>query len=49
MRVIELRNYLLKDGVTGDFIRCFEEHSLFSQLTRAESLLRRALLASPSL
>ena len=31
MRVIELRNYLLKDGATGDFIRYFEEHFLFSQ------------------
>jgi len=31
MRVIELRNYLLKDGTTGDFIRYFEEHFLFSQ------------------
>jgi hypothetical protein len=31
MRVIELRNYLLKEGVTGDFIRFFEEQFLFSQ------------------
>lgn len=31
MRVIELRNYLLKDGATGDFIRYFEDHFLFSQ------------------
>ena len=31
MRVIELRNYLIRDGMTGDFIRYFEEHFLFSQ------------------
>jgi hypothetical protein len=31
MQVIELRNYLLGDGVTRDFIRYFEEHFLFSQ------------------
>lgn len=31
MRVIELRNYLLRDGATGDFIRYFEEHFLVSQ------------------
>jgi NIPSNAP len=31
MPVIELRNYLLRDGATGDFIRYFEEHFLFSQ------------------
>jgi hypothetical protein len=31
MRVIELRNYLLRDGATGEFIRYFEEHFLFSQ------------------
>ena len=31
MRVIELRNYLLRDGMTRDFIRYFEEHFLFSQ------------------
>jgi hypothetical protein len=31
MQVIELRNYLLRDGATGDFIRYFEEHFLFSQ------------------
>jgi len=31
MQVIELRNYLLEDGRTGDFIRYFEEHFLFSQ------------------
>jgi hypothetical protein len=31
MRIIELRNYLLKEGATGDFIRFFEEHFLFSQ------------------
>lgn len=31
MRVIELRNYLLEDCATGDFIRYFEEHFLFSQ------------------
>jgi hypothetical protein len=30
MRVIELRNYL-RDGMTRDFIRYFEEHFLFSQ------------------
>jgi hypothetical protein len=31
MRVIELRNYLIRDGMTRDFIRYFEEHFLFSQ------------------
>lgn len=31
MRVIELRNYLLRDGMTRDFIRYFEEQFLFSQ------------------
>jgi hypothetical protein len=31
MRVIELRNYLLEEGATGDFIRFFEENFLFSQ------------------
>lgn len=31
MQVVELRNYLLKDDVTGAFIRYFEEHFLFSQ------------------
>ncbi len=37
MRTIELRNYLLKEGATGDFIRFFEEHFLFSQ--RDEGML----------
>jgi hypothetical protein len=31
MRIIELRNYLLQEGVTRDFIRHFEERFLFSQ------------------
>jgi hypothetical protein len=31
VRVIELRNYRLVEGRTGDFIRFFEEHFLFSQ------------------
>ena len=31
MQVIELRNYLLEAGRTGDFLRYFEEHFLFSQ------------------
>jgi len=31
MRVIELRNYRLADGRTGEFIRYFEEHFLVSQ------------------
>lgn len=31
MRVLELRNYLLKEGATGAFIRFFEEHFLFTQ------------------
>jgi hypothetical protein len=31
MRVIELRNYRIRDGMTRDFIRYFEEHFLFSQ------------------
>jgi hypothetical protein len=31
VRVIELRNYRLQAGRTGDFIRYFEEHFLFSQ------------------
>jgi len=39
MRVIELRNYLLKDGVTGDFIRYFEEHFLVSQREEGMHLL----------
>ena len=36
MKVIELRNYLLKPGATGAFIRYFEEHFLESQ--RAEGI-----------
>jgi hypothetical protein len=39
MQVIELRNYLLKAGVTGDFIRYFEEHFLFSQREEGMHLL----------
>jgi len=31
MQVVELRNYLLVEGATADFIRYFEEHFLFSQ------------------
>jgi hypothetical protein len=31
VKVIELRNYLLRPGTTGDFIRYFEEHFLDSQ------------------
>ena len=31
MQVVELRNYLLAEGATADFIRYFEEHFLFSQ------------------
>ena len=31
MQVIELRDYLIRDGMTGAFIRYFEEHFLFSQ------------------
>lgn len=31
MQVVELRNYLLAEGRTGDFIRFFEERFLFSQ------------------
>jgi hypothetical protein len=31
MQMIELRNYRLRDGATGDFIRYFEEHFLVSQ------------------
>jgi hypothetical protein len=31
MRVLELRNYLLRKGATADFIRYFEEHFLDSQ------------------
>jgi hypothetical protein len=31
MQVIELRNYLIRDGMTGAFIRYFEEHFLYSQ------------------
>jgi hypothetical protein len=34
--IIELRNYLLEAGRTGDFIRYFEEHFLFAQ--RDESM-----------
>jgi hypothetical protein len=36
MRVIELRNYLLRPGTTRDFVRYFEEHFLLSQ--RAEGM-----------
>jgi len=36
VEVIELRNYLLAEGRTGDFIRYFEEHFLLSQ--RAEGM-----------
>lgn len=36
MQVVELRNYLLREGATRDFIRYFEEHFLFSQ--RAEGM-----------
>jgi hypothetical protein len=39
MRVIELRNYLLKDGATGEFIRYFEEHFLFSQRDEGMQIL----------
>jgi hypothetical protein len=31
MKVVELRNYLLRPGATGDFIRHFERHFLDSQ------------------
>ena len=31
MQVIELRDYLIRDGMTRDFVRYFEEHFLFSQ------------------
>lgn len=31
MQVIELRNYLLRDGAAPDFMRYFEEHFLLSQ------------------
>jgi hypothetical protein len=36
MTVLELRNYLLRPGATGDFIRYFEQHFLDSQ--RAEGM-----------
>jgi hypothetical protein len=36
MQVIELRNYLLREGATHEFIRYFEEHFLLSQ--RAEGM-----------
>ena len=36
MRVIELRNYRLREGATREFIRYFEEHFLLSQ--RAEGM-----------
>ena len=39
MRVIELRNYLLEDGKTADFIRYFEEHFLVSQRDEGMHLL----------
>jgi hypothetical protein len=39
MRSIELRNYLLKEGATGDFIRFFEENFLFSQREEGMSVL----------
>ncbi len=49
MRVIELRNYLLKAGVTGDFIRYFEEHFLFSQREEGMYLLGQfAVIDEPS-
>jgi hypothetical protein len=31
MRVIEVRDYRIRDGLTRDFIRYFEEHFLYSQ------------------
>ena len=31
MKVLELRNYLLRPGATGDFMRYFEQHFLDSQ------------------
>ena len=31
VQVIELRNYLLAESATADFIRYFEAHFLFSQ------------------
>ncbi|MEO6191847.1 MAG: NIPSNAP family protein [Thermoanaerobaculia bacterium] len=39
MRTIELRNYLLKEGAAGDFIRFFEENFLFSQREEGMSVL----------
>ena len=39
MRVIELRNYLIRDGTTRDFIRYFEEHFLFSQRDKGMHVL----------
>ncbi len=39
MRIIELRNYLLEEGATGDFIRFFEENFLFSQREEGMSVL----------
>lgn len=39
MQIIELRNYLLKDGATGDFIRYFEDHFLLSQREEGMSVL----------
>ena len=39
MQVVELRNYLLAEGATADFIRYFEEHFLFSQRDEGMHLL----------
>jgi len=39
MQVVELRNYLLAEGATADFLRYFEEHFLFSQRDEGMHLL----------
>ena len=39
MRVIELRNYRIRDGMTRDFSRYFEEHFLFSQREKGMHVL----------
>jgi hypothetical protein len=49
MHVVELRNYLLKDGTTGDFARYFEEHFLVSQRAVGMHLLGQfAVIDEPS-
>ena len=45
MEVFELRNYLMQDGRTADFIRYFEEHFLRSQRDEGMHVLGQFALA----